>query len=267
VRRSRTRHESWRCVLVGEALTYGLVSENGNPSVKITLPGLVLSLLLLVLCGASTANAAPRVEIVGGEVIDFGRGRPGRFERQIAITNRGTDTLRIIAVGSGCGCLVGEPDRSALGPGDTALVKVSVETSGQVVERWQKALTVTTNDPSRPLVDVTVLVRFHRDLRVHSLLNTVQRSACAAECTWTIEIENVGDSALVVNPPLAEEQRGLRVTFDQTRPRTLAVGERVTITGRITILGGEQYPSARVALMTSSAFDGETYVAWFYAPE
>lgn len=222
------------------------------------------SLLLLALCSAS---AAPRIQVVGGEMIDLGRGRPGRVVRQLAITNVGSDTLRILSVGSGCGCLVGEPDRTALGPGDTARVQVTVETSGQVVEQWRKALSITTNDPHRPIVDVTVRASFRHDLRLLSLINTVARDTCPQECVWMIELQNSGDTLLTIQPPLAEEMRGLDVRFDLKAPRTLVPGDTLRIESRIRILGGEEFPSARVLITSSSEFDAETYVAWFYAPQ
>jgi hypothetical protein len=255
-------------VIVGDILTYCPFIEKRNGPVKTSSPVRLLVLIVAILGiagGFSAANAAPRIEIVGGDVVDFGRGRPGRYQREVAITNSGSDTLRIIAVNSGCGCLVGEPDRRALGRGDTARIAITVETSGQVVERWQKALTITTNDPIRPNLDVTVLVSFRHDLRLHSLINTVQRERCDT-CAWSIDVENIGDTPLVIQPPLAEEMRGLIVAFDMKAPDTLSPGERRAIPARISIVGGEQYPSARVLLVTSSEFDRETYVSWFYAP-
>lgn len=230
-------------------------------------PRLAALLLAHILLAAVSVAAAPRVHVVGGEQIDLGRGRPGRFVRQLAITNTGSDTLVIIAISSGCGCLVGEPDRRALAPGDTAHVQITVETTGQVAEQWQKALTITTNDPVRRELDVTVRASFRHDLRLHSLINTVRREPCDGPCVWTIELENIGEDSLVVASPLAEEMRGLVVSFDMAAPRTLAPGEKLRIEARVTLLGGEEFPSARVLLASSSDFDTETYVAWFYAPD
>ncbi|MBC8143935.1 MAG: DUF1573 domain-containing protein [bacterium] len=213
------------------------------------------------------AAGKPRIEIVGGEVIDLGRGMPGRYTREIAIANIGQDTLRLLAISSGCGCLVGEPSRSAIAPGDTARVQVVVETTGQVVEKWQKVLTIASNDPARPTVDVTVRVSFHHDLRLRSYINTVRREQCASDCTWIIELENISDTILVVNPPFVEEMRGLSVAFDLKQPRALSPGEVLMITGNITILGEEEIPSAKAMIATSSEFDRETYVSYFYLPE
>jgi hypothetical protein len=227
----------------------------------------ILALISLLLCSAMPALAAPRVHVVGGEQVDLGRGRPGRFVRDLAITNAGTDTLVIIGINSGCGCLIGEPDRRELGPGDTAHVQLTVETSGQVAEEWRKSLSIMTNDPRRPVVDVTVRASFRHDLRLLSLINTVRREPCDGDCAWTLELENIGQTPLVVQPPLAEEMRGLVVTFDLTEPRTLAPGDSLRIEGRVILVGGEEFPSARVLLSTSSEIDAETFVAWFYAPE
>lgn len=215
----------------------------------------------------STSVAAPRIHVVGGEQIDLGRGRPGRLLRELAITNAGDDTLTIISISSGCGCLIGEPDRRELGPGDTARVQITIETTGQIAEVWQKSLTIATNDPRRPIVEVAVRASFRHDVRLHSILNTVCRELCEGECPWTIELENIGEVPIVVQPAFAEEMRGLIVTFDITEPRTLAPGDTLRIVGRVKLIGGEEFPSARVLIATSSEIDSETYVAWFYAPD
>jgi hypothetical protein len=262
--------DSWCCEFPDERLTYGRLIEFAN---GLPIPSMILSLhrcLLIAIAFAAAvcaANAAPRVHVVGGEQVDLGRGRPGRFVRDLAITNSGSDTLVIIAIGSGCGCLVGEPDRRELGPGDTARVQLTIETSGQVAEAWSKALTITTNDPVRPVVDVTVRVSFRHDVRLRSLINTVHREPCDGDCAWTIELENIGEMPLTVQPPLAEEMRGLDVRFDVHEPRVLAPGETLRVTARVAVLGGEEFPSARVLLTTSSQLDSELHVMWFYAPE
>jgi hypothetical protein len=220
------------------------------------------------LAGAlSAANAAPRIEVVGGELLDLGHSRPGRFVREIAITNAGSDTLRILSVTSGCGCLVGQPDRRALAHGDTARVQITVETSGLVAEQWAKSLMITTNDPFRPEVDVVVRVSFRHDLRLRTLLNTVRRDTCAGPCLWTIELENISDTTIIIGAPLIEEMRGTTVALDHSAAQSVAPGEIYRLTGRVTIVGGEDYPSAKILLVSSSAYDPETYVAWFYAPE
>lgn len=227
------------------------------------LPLLCAVALLFILAGAPADAAGPRLEVVGGESIDLGRGRPGRFVREIAIANTGDDTLRLLALNSGCGCLLGEPDRTVIAPGDTALVVVTAETSGQVVEEWRRTLSIASNDPRRPVVDVVVRVAFAHDLRMHTLINTVRTEPCADGCTWTIELENIARVPIVIDPPFVEEMRGATVTFDLTAPRTVAPGERLTITGRIAILGGEEIPMIRAVIPSSGQYDPRTPVAWF----
>lgn len=230
----------------------------------------VLALIVSSLAAAIVPNelsASPRIEIVGGERVDLGRGRPGRYVHQLAISNAGDDTLHILSINSDCGCLVGELDRTAIGPGDTARVQLTVETSGQVVDRWSRAIGIASNDPARPVVDVIVHVAFQHDLRLETLINTIHRERCDDGCQWTIALENISDDDLLVNPPFIEEMRGVSVEFDLLKPRLLAPGKRVVITGRVRVIGGEDIPSARVVIATSGQFDPSTSLAWFYLPE
>lgn len=235
--------------------------------VSAAINALIPAIVLLSCATVAFASGPPQIEIVGGESIDLGRGIPGRYEREIAITNTGGDTLHLFALSSGCGCLVGEPDKRALAPGDTAHVVITVETGGQVVEKWQKALAIVSNDPKRRVLDVIVRISFLRDLRLRTLINTVRHETCDSACAWLIEIENISDSIVVINPPFVEEMRGLSVVFDLTKPRDVAPGEILVISGRITILGDEPIPSAKAVITSSSQFDRETNVAYFYAPD
>ena len=227
----------------------------------------VLALLLLTLATLSTAaNAAPRIEVVGGDTVDLGRGRPGLLLRQIAITNTGSDPLRILELNSGCGCLIGRLESDMIAPGDTAVMTMTVETSGQVAESWRRTLTIRSNDPQRPTVDLLVTALFRHDLRLRTLINTIERTRCAP-CRWTVEIENIGDTAIVIGTPVVEEIRGATVEIAQRTPRTIAPGEVHIIEAVVRTTGTDDFPLVRLLLISSSPWDPETRTAWFHAPE
>lgn len=227
-----------------------------------------LTLLLLILLQTSTALAqpgVPRIEIVGGNLIDLGRQRAGRIERTVAITNRGGDTLRLQEISSGCGCLVGEPDRRALAPGDTAHVLMTIEATGYAVDTWARTLEITSNDPANRIVPVTVRALFGHEAKITSPVSTVQRTPCdSTGCTWFVEITNTGDSSITVGAPLVEEMRGVAAEFDMNQPIRLKPGEHLTARARVTILGEEEIPQALVLFTTSSRVDNELRAAFFY---
>jgi uncharacterized membrane protein len=239
--------------------------------IVLTLAVIVISLvhgMLHAQPAASLHRTAPKIEVVGGDVVDFGRVRAGEHKRTIAVTNVGNDTLRDLAVHSGCGCTVGMLDRTWLSPGDTTHLSITANATDYLGESWLKTIWLTSNDPTNSTIVITVKASFKHDARITSLINTIVRDSCpGGVCAWNVEVKNSGDSAVTINPPLVEEMRGTLVEFDMKEPARLAPGDSLKLAATVRITGGEEYPSAKAVISTSSSYDSELYVSFFYAPE
>jgi hypothetical protein len=123
------------------------------------LPALLLTGLAAAAQAADRPAAAdaPRIAL-DPESFDFGRALPGkRLTKEFSLRNRGSRPLSIETLASSCACtafLLDEKDRT-LAPGRSAALRVTLTTPqrpGRVVE----TVSVTSNDPERGVVDLTV---------------------------------------------------------------------------------------------------------------
>ena len=68
-------------------------------------------------------------------------------QHKFAFSNIGTDTLVIIDVVTGCGCVQGVCDNMVIAPGESDTVTVRYNSSRQRLGRFRKSITVFSNDP------------------------------------------------------------------------------------------------------------------------
>lgn len=122
---------------------------------------LLLAAALLVGPGAVQAqgarDAGPRIVLEPAR-FDFGRALPGkRLTKEFSLRNMGSGPLLIEKLQSSCACtafLLDEKDRT-LAPGRAAPLRVTLTTPtrpGRVVE----TVSVTSNDPERGVVEITI---------------------------------------------------------------------------------------------------------------
>lgn len=110
------------------------------------------TLLPLLLLASAPAFAQPKIQISGGESIDWGYAIPGILKHDITVVNRGTDTLELLGIASGSSS-VGDVDNNLIAPGDSVRITVKMETLRTVGERkgWLK---IQSNDPERQFVTI-----------------------------------------------------------------------------------------------------------------
>lgn len=103
---------------------------------------------------ARAADDAP-VAVVAQPVVDAGKVPVGEhIEAEFTIENQGTAPLEITQVHPACGCTVAEYDET-IAPGAKGTVKAVVDTTSLVGPN-AKAITVYTNDPENPRLQLTV---------------------------------------------------------------------------------------------------------------
>lgn len=71
------------------------------------------------------------------------------------LTNTGKRTLKIRKVKAACGCTAIKPEKMELEPGESANIGAAFNTSGRKGNQ-SKTITITTNDPKRPTVVLTI---------------------------------------------------------------------------------------------------------------
>ena len=98
----------------------------------------------------ASSNAVPKIKFET-EVIDYGTIEKGADqERTFKFTNSGKAPLILTAVNSSCGCLVAKWPSEPIAPGKSASVIAHYDTNR--VGRFEKTLTVISNDSQRPTI-------------------------------------------------------------------------------------------------------------------
>ncbi len=109
-----------------------------------------LSLFVAFLTVAS-AFAQPKLEIVGGPVVNWGtvNSKQSPLKAKVKIVNTGNEELKISKVRPSCGCTATLLDKDLLKPGDTATIDVSLNIRGRSGS-VTKTVTISSNDPKQP---------------------------------------------------------------------------------------------------------------------
>lgn len=203
----------------------------------------VLALTLVVGCDASKSGpqgtttavpgGKPKVEVVGGDVVDWGSVPPGVLKRMVRITNTGNGTLNISEVKPTCGCTTAPLDKQVLQPGDTASMEVSVDvanSSGPVT----KNMTIFSNDSTNPALVVTLKANLVRDLTAIPEFFPISQDAVAGtEFPTSVALKNTGSQPVSVGPPSLGEAAEMLVRFDMTAPVVLQPGDSTTLVAHV----------------------------------
>ncbi|HXG39264.1 MAG TPA: DUF1573 domain-containing protein [Bacteroidota bacterium] len=119
--------------------------------------------LLLPLIAVSFSFAQPKIT-VDKEKIDLGVLYNGAVKgAEIKLTNTGNDTLKIMGVQSSCGCTTVKHPKSALAPGESDIIKVEFNSTG-FYGPATKLVNITSNDPNRTYVTVTLTAEVRNEL-------------------------------------------------------------------------------------------------------
>lgn len=107
-----------------------------------------LSLILFISTGLLFAQ--PKIEIVGGDIFDWGTVKvfESPLKTIITIKNTGNQPLRVFEVKPSCGCTTAPLDKDILKPGETAKIDIKLDLKGNVGP-ISKDVNIMTNDPVR----------------------------------------------------------------------------------------------------------------------
>ena len=124
---------------------------------------ILITLIFLV----SISNAQPKLEVIGGSTIDWGKVPASKnpLKANLKIKNAGNQPLKITEVKPGCGCTTAPLDKKYLKPGEIATVNVGL-TPGSAAGELVKGLTITSNDPKVPVKAITLKAFIIRPIQV-----------------------------------------------------------------------------------------------------
>ena len=229
------------------------------------------TIFTILLCFGSEAVASPRIQVIGGEKIRREGVRPGSRRDTIAITNKGDEPLKLTAF-SNCGCTLVSLDREEIAPGDTGRLMILSDLTGFDGSDWQKHISLGTNVPGRRSVPLEIRFAVLHDLRVSPAVTEMRRVPCPdGKCVWEVAIRNTSDTTMTLSPPVVDELRAAMVEFAdgeklRSAPTLLAPGDTLRLRILVTIIGGVTHPYTRVMIPTSSPFENEIWLGFYYVP-
>jgi Protein of unknown function (DUF1573) len=179
------------------------------------------------------AKGPPKIMIVGGDTINWGKVAPGMLKHDVKIVNVGGDTLKILNIQPSCGCTTAPIDRKSLAHGDTATVSVSMDVANRDGEQ-HKTLTIVSNDSTRLTLAMPLRARVVREVTViPDFFPVVDNGKTGVEDTTAVDIKNTGDAPVTIEPPTFPTAPEMVVRFDMTTPRTLAPGESTRVVAHV----------------------------------
>ena len=114
---------------------------------------LVVFALVLAATAIAEESRGPRIR-VEPESFDFGKVLPGRtLRKEFRLRNLGDDALVIERISRSCGCTAAATEATALPPGESTPLRITVETrdaSGTV----EHEVLVRSNDPETPTLEI-----------------------------------------------------------------------------------------------------------------
>lgn len=103
---------------------------------------------------AVSAYSQPRLRVMEGTAFDLGDVREGIVvKRSLTVRNDGTQTLTISDVTTSCGCTTVKEGRRILGPGESLVLPVTINSRG-FRGRVRREVRIASNDPSSPMTIV-----------------------------------------------------------------------------------------------------------------
>lgn len=124
--------------------------EGDTPSLTIPLQATIESGVLMTVEG-------PNIEVVGPGDWDFGTIQRQAIEYfDFHIRNSGTEELTLNRIETHCGCVQAWADERRVAPGDTLPIHVRVTASVYPGRTPRKTVTITSNDPDRPVLTLLV---------------------------------------------------------------------------------------------------------------
>lgn len=114
---------------------------------------------------AAMLAAKPAIEVECGDAYDWGTVKytAKSLEAKVKLYNRGTETLHIQHIRPGCGCTIPKLDKDKIEPNEFGTLEIELDISNYEGDVY-KAMTINTNDPDRPSINLGLKVSVFKPL-------------------------------------------------------------------------------------------------------
>ncbi len=195
---------------------------------------IAVAAVALLTTGIALAQGG-KVEVIGGDIYNWGTVPPGKLTAELTVRNIGEGTLVIDTVRPSCGCTTSPIDKKILEPGESATVHVTLDASYRSGP-LEKSVTIVSNDSMTPYHFVRLLATIRRSVTVTPtttfILTDARKGVEGAAAPVTIQ--NTGDTPLKIGPPKIGPSGNALIRFTMTEARELAPGESMQIEAYIT---------------------------------
>ncbi|MCX8064868.1 MAG: DUF1573 domain-containing protein [Candidatus Hydrogenedentes bacterium] len=218
----------------------------------------------------SVSEGTPKIEAVE-PVYDFGEvPNIDKVEHDFVIKNVGTGVLQISRVSTTCGCTVAQPEKKELQPGESTVVKATLNLTGRSGP-ISKSITVFSNDPDTPQLNLEFrgtaksLIAMEPDRLVQfgefpaeekPEPKTVEIKSLLPELKFNITKVDMGeDNPFDYKLETVEEGKHYKITFSLARelPINQNIFKRVTIQTDANLEGKPEATNALRNLMITLA--------------
>lgn len=154
--------------------------------------------IILLLIGAISMIAQPRIEIEGGNSYSWGQVKPkdSPLKTTIKIKNSGDQELVIKNVKPSCGCTTAPLDKDKLKPGETANISVTFN-AGNKSGKNNKTINITSNDPKKPNLIYTLSAEVVKSLTIEpAQYMTFSDLTVGVKQTSSLTLKNTGKKAI-----------------------------------------------------------------------
>jgi hypothetical protein len=170
-----------------------------------------------------------KIEVVGGDVYNWGEVPPGKLHAEIKVKNIGDTPLRILEAKPSCGCTTPSLDDSLLAPGEIATVTLSLDATSRTGP-IEKSLTIHSTDPETPYRFVRLQADIKRSLTIQPSTYFIVTGATKGVeiAAAPLHIINTGKNPFTVSPPVLASGN-VTARFAMTEPRELQPGDTLEL--------------------------------------
>ncbi|HZV12028.1 MAG TPA: DUF1573 domain-containing protein [Candidatus Kapabacteria bacterium] len=210
------------------------------------------ALLILLIAAGGKLLAQPKLEIVGGSVINFGTIEPSKdIYDTLIVKNIGTGILHIIGIDPTCGCTTALADTNIIPAGKSVRILVKIvpaDLPGEII----KTIQLLTNDLQKPIQEIDFKFRIRHELAFRP--QTIGFSGCRVNqpCTASVTIYNESDTATFMIVGSTTTMKGLRSLMHDN----IAIPPHDSLVYKVELLAdSEGYRLGRFNIYTSSTMN------------
>jgi hypothetical protein len=192
----------------------------------------LLIILTFILGTSQFAMAQPKLEIVGGDICDWGEitMSDNPLNSKIILKNVGTDTLHIIRVKPTCGCTTAPLSKDHLAPGEEADLNVTLRVSSNL-ESVTKTVHIYSNDPEEDKKTLFLKAKLRKPIKIlPSNYFRFTDMTVGNETNASVQIVNNTDSQLILGEIISQPED---VVIEVHGSGILEPNETVTVTAKV----------------------------------